>query len=88
MTTTDIDTDTTLIQEEWRGQDEAPLPPPRPRRRLTPLTGGLLAVLLLAAGFVGGALVQMRTPQAAARLGRTAACLGRTAARVRRSARS
>jgi len=32
--------------------------PPRPRRRLTPLTGGLLAVLLVALGFVGGVLVQ------------------------------
>ena len=34
------------------------LPPPRPRRRLTPLTGGLLAVLLVACGFVGGVLVE------------------------------
>jgi hypothetical protein len=32
--------------------------PPRPRRRLTPLTGALLAVLLVAVGFIGGVLVQ------------------------------
>jgi len=36
----------------------APELPLRPRRRLTPLTGGLLAVLLVALGFVGGVLVQ------------------------------
>lgn len=38
--------------------DEPVLPPPRPRRRLTPLTGALTAVLLVAVGFLGGALVQ------------------------------
>ena len=33
--------------------------PPRPRTRLlTPLTGGLLALLLVAGGFIGGVLVQ------------------------------
>lgn len=33
--------------------------PPRPRRRLiTPVTGALLAILLVAGGFIGGVLVQ------------------------------
>jgi hypothetical protein len=49
---------TTETYDAFELDDEAALPPPRPRRRLTPLSGALLAVLLVALGFVGGALVQ------------------------------
>jgi len=48
--------------EDWIEEPDelaaAPELPLRPRRRLTPLTGVLLAVLLVALGFVGGVLVQ------------------------------
>jgi hypothetical protein len=47
-----------LAGEAWLASDDAALPPLRPRRRLTPLTGGLSAVLLVACGFIGGVLVQ------------------------------
>jgi hypothetical protein len=44
------------VEHSWEDEAELPL---RPRRRLmTPLTGSLLAVLLLALGFIGGVLVQ------------------------------
>ena len=44
------------VEEHWEDEPELP---PRPRRRLmTPLTGSLLGVLLLALGFIGGVLVQ------------------------------
>jgi hypothetical protein len=44
------------LEQSW--EDEVELPP-RPRRRLmTPLTGSLLGVLLVALGFIGGVLVQ------------------------------
>ncbi len=44
------------VEEGWEDEPELP---PRPRRRLmTPLTGSLLGVLLLALGFIGGVLVQ------------------------------
>jgi hypothetical protein len=44
-------------QEQWA--DEYGQLPPRPRRRLaTPLNAALLAVLLIACGFVGGVLVE------------------------------
>ncbi len=46
------------LADGWLAADDAPLPPPRPRKRLTPVTGGLLAVLLIAGGFLGGVLVQ------------------------------
>ncbi|HEX5146619.1 MAG TPA: hypothetical protein VFV85_06325 [Conexibacter sp.] len=51
------DDETAIEQERF---EELPLAalPPRPRRRLTPLMGVLLAVLLVAGGFVGGVLVQ------------------------------
>lgn len=49
---------TTETYDTYELDDEAPLPPPRPRRRLTRLTGSLLGVLLLAGGFLGGVLVQ------------------------------
>jgi hypothetical protein len=42
---------------EWGYDDDAL--PPRPRRRLlTPVSGGLAAIVLLAGGFVGGVQVQ------------------------------
>ncbi len=44
------------VEESW---EDEPALPPRPRRRLmTPLTGSLLGVLLLALGFIGGVIVQ------------------------------
>ena len=45
------------LDDEWEPEfDELPV---RPRRRwLTPLNLGLMAVLLVAAGFVGGVLVE------------------------------
>jgi hypothetical protein len=44
--------------EPWLEEDLAPLPP-RPRRKLlAPVPLGLLAVLLLACGFIGGVLVE------------------------------
>lgn len=47
----------TVTDEHWT--DELEELPPRPRRKLlTPLTGGLLAVLIAAAGFIGGVLVE------------------------------
>lgn len=43
-----------LADEQWTEEL-----PPRPRRRLlTPLTGGLLALLVAAGGFIGGVLVE------------------------------
>lgn len=51
----DVDDDWIEEPDELASAPELPL---RPRRRLTPLTGGLLAVLLVALGFVGGVLVQ------------------------------
>jgi len=43
--------------DEWLAEDEEL--PPRPRRRLlTPLPLGLLAILLIACGFIGGVLVE------------------------------
>ena len=45
------------LQDTW--VEEIDELPPRPRRKLlTPLTGSLLAVLLLAGGFIGGVLVE------------------------------
>jgi hypothetical protein len=45
------------LEEGWQ-EDELELPP-RPRRRLmTPLTGSLFGVLLLALGFIGGVEIQ------------------------------
>jgi hypothetical protein len=47
----------TVADEHWT--DELEELPPRPRRKLlTPLTGALLAVLIAAAGFIGGVLVE------------------------------
>lgn len=47
----------TVTDEHWT--DELEELPPRPRRKLlTPLTGGLLVVLIAAAGFIGGVLVE------------------------------
>jgi len=46
---------------------DEPLPPPRQRLRMGPLTIALLGLVVLSAGFLGGALVQkIRTPAAAA----------------------
>ena len=54
--------DDELYEDEWDDAPAAPAAadelPRRPRRRLTPLVGGLLAVLLVAGGFIGGVLVQ------------------------------
>jgi hypothetical protein len=53
-------TDTTLDQPTWL-DDDAPIDelPRRPRRKLvTPVTAGLTAVIIAAAGFVGGVQVQ------------------------------
>jgi hypothetical protein len=53
-------TDTTLDQPTWL-DDDAPIDelPRRPRRKLvTPATAGLTAVIIAAAGFVGGVQVQ------------------------------
>lgn len=61
---------TTREDDDWTDEPDelasAPELPLRPRRRLTPLTGGLLAVLLVAVGFVGGVLVQKGQGGAAA----------------------
>ncbi len=58
--------------------------PPRPRRRwLTPLTGGLLAVLVAACGFLAGVLVeksQSSSSTASSAAGRRAALLGAASA--------
>ena len=54
-------TDTTLDQATWLDDEEAPdgQLPPRPRRKLaTPATAGLAAVIIAAAGFVGGVEAQ------------------------------
>jgi len=51
-------TTTTEFTDDFALDDEPALPPPRPRRRLTPLTAALTAVLLTALGFVGGVVVQ------------------------------
>jgi hypothetical protein len=51
-------TTTEYTDDDFALDDEPVLPPPRPRRRLTPLTGALAAVLLVAVGFIGGVLVQ------------------------------
>jgi uncharacterized membrane protein YgcG len=73
-----------LDDTEWIEDDELP---PRPRRRwLTPLTGTLLGILLLACGFVAGALVEKgqgsSSPAAAAggfrRAGAAAAAFGQS----------
>ncbi|HEY7632110.1 MAG TPA: hypothetical protein VH817_15495 [Thermoleophilaceae bacterium] len=57
MPETEETRDMTVTDEHWTAElDELP---PRPRRKLlTPLTGGLLAVLIAAAGFIGGVLVE------------------------------
>jgi hypothetical protein len=52
---------TTLDQPTWLADEEAPADqlPRRPRRKLvTPATAGLAAVILAAAGFVGGVEIQ------------------------------
>ncbi|QEC47438.1 hypothetical protein FSW04_07495 [Baekduia soli] len=54
-------TDPTLVLDDDPYADgyEEPLPPPRPRRRIvTPVTGALAAVVLVAAGFIAGVQVQ------------------------------
>jgi len=54
-------TDTTLDQPTWIDDDEAPIDqlPRRARRKLvTPATAGLAAVVVAAAGFIGGVEVQ------------------------------
>jgi hypothetical protein len=57
MPETEETRDMTVTDEHWT--DELEELPPRPRRKLlTPLTGGLLAVLIAAAGFIGGVLVE------------------------------
>ena len=47
---------------EWEygdGASDEDAPPPRPRRKLlTPVSGGLAAIVLVAAGFIGGVQVQ------------------------------
>ena len=73
--------DDELYEDEWDDGPVAPAAadelPRRPRRRLTPLTGGLLAVLLVAGGFVGGVLVQKgQTSSATTVLGAAASRLG------------
>ncbi|MDX6643785.1 MAG: hypothetical protein QOD76_1747 [Solirubrobacteraceae bacterium] len=71
--------------QQWEGElDELP---PRPRRRLlTPVTGSLLGVLLLAGGFLGGVLAEKgqdsnASAGASAFGGRGAAGLGNAASR-------
>jgi hypothetical protein len=52
---------TTLDQSTWLADEEAPADelPRRPRRKLvTPATAGLAAVIIAAAGFVGGVEIQ------------------------------
>jgi hypothetical protein len=66
-------------QEEW--YDPGDELPPRPRRRLlTPVTGGLAAVLLAAAGFIGGVEVQKHQGGSASPAGAPVAGAGAGAA--------
>jgi hypothetical protein len=44
--------------EDWDDEPQEALPRRRPPRRLTPLHGALLAILLVACGFIGGVLVE------------------------------
>lgn len=53
-----IDDEATRVDDRWYDDDHEELPP-RPRRRLlAPVPLALLGVLLVAAGFIGGVLVQ------------------------------
>jgi hypothetical protein len=62
-------TDTTLERQNWLGDEDASGDelPRRPRRRLvTPATAGFTAVIIAAAGFVGGVEVQKGSAPASA----------------------
>ena len=51
-----IDHETDTVPEDWTADEEMPR---RPRRRkLTPVTGSLVAIILAAGGFAGGVSVQ------------------------------
>jgi hypothetical protein len=71
-----------LDPDDWLDEpDEADELPPRPRRRLlTPIPLALLAVLLIAGGFIGGVQVQKGEESSASTGGATAGLASRFAA--------
>jgi hypothetical protein len=55
----DLDDDVDAYEDDWEPAPEERALPPRPRRKLvTPASAGLAAVLIAAAGFIGGVEVQ------------------------------
>ena len=72
-------TEQDVLDHDWELDDEPPADelPPRPRRRLlTPARGVLAAIILVAAGFIGGVEVQKSQGASAAPTARTAARTG------------